>query len=179
MLLLCFRPMPRTPFRRIATSNNLYRSGRFPTALGNFAVHRLYTTMTPVDRPIRVLTGMDSLWKLLASYVLTLRFFPVGTGAVGAIYSWRLSKTCNITTVCRSNYEQVKKEGFDIDSKKFGREIFVPDQGKFKKWMSVTIDFLSDTVDYTLQWSTPFPTSRSTMWFAHWKPCQIYTMLPI
>ncbi|KAI8389504.1 2-dehydropantoate 2-reductase [Blakeslea trispora] len=50
----------------------------------------------------------------------------VGTGAVGAIYSWRLSKSCDVTTVCRSNYQTVKEHGFDIDSAKFGKEIFHP-----------------------------------------------------
>ncbi|KAI7904223.1 2-dehydropantoate 2-reductase [Cokeromyces recurvatus] len=55
------------------------------------------------------------------------KILTVGTGAVGAIYSWRLSKSCHLTTVCRSNYETVKKEGFEIDSAKFGKEIFRPD----------------------------------------------------
>lgn len=55
----------------------------------------------------------------------------VGTGAVGAIYSWRLSKSCNVTAVCRSNYEAVKEKGFDIESAKFGKEMFKPHGGKF------------------------------------------------
>ncbi|KAI8370341.1 2-dehydropantoate 2-reductase [Radiomyces spectabilis] len=55
------------------------------------------------------------------------RILTVGTGAVGAIYSWRLSQSCNITAVCRSNYEVVKSNGFNIDSKKFGQAIFRPD----------------------------------------------------
>ena len=54
----------------------------------------------------------------------------MGAGAVGAIYSWRLAKTCDVTTVCRSNYQAVKDNGFDIDSAKFGKEIFRPHQGK-------------------------------------------------
>ncbi|KAI8636047.1 2-dehydropantoate 2-reductase [Parasitella parasitica] len=54
------------------------------------------------------------------------RLLTVGTGAVGAIYSWRLSQTCNVTAVCRSNYETVKKDGFDIDSAKFGKDTFRP-----------------------------------------------------
>lgn len=56
------------------------------------------------------------------------RLLTVGVGAVGAIYSWRLSKSCNVTAVCRSNYEAVKKDGFDIDSAKFGKDVFRPDQ---------------------------------------------------
>ncbi|KAI8333289.1 2-dehydropantoate 2-reductase [Choanephora cucurbitarum] len=56
------------------------------------------------------------------------RVLNVGAGAVGAIYSWRLAKTCDVTTVCRSNYQAVKDNGFDIDSAKFGKEIFRPHQ---------------------------------------------------
>ncbi|KAF7731445.1 hypothetical protein EC973_000253 [Apophysomyces ossiformis] len=66
--------------------------------------YRFQSTMT--GRPVRVLT--------------------VGTGAVGAIYSWRLSKSCHVTTVCRSNYDAVREKGFAIDSKKFGQEVFIP-----------------------------------------------------
>jgi 2-dehydropantoate 2-reductase len=58
------------------------------------------------------------------------RILTVGTGAIGAIYSWRLSKTCDITAVCRSNYEAVKSNGFNIESAKFGNEIFKPTEGK-------------------------------------------------
>ncbi|CAO3685854.1 unnamed protein product [Rhizopus stolonifer] len=50
----------------------------------------------------------------------------VGTGAIGAIYSWRLAQSCEITTVCRSNYETVKEKGFKIESQKFGDGVFHP-----------------------------------------------------
>ena len=56
-------------------------------------------------------------------------FFKVGTGAVGSIYSWRLSQSCQVTTVCRSNYETVKKNGFIMESAKFGLDIFRPHNG--------------------------------------------------
>ncbi|KAI7849321.1 2-dehydropantoate 2-reductase [Circinella umbellata] len=55
-----------------------------------------------------------------------IRVLTVGTGAVGAIYSWRLAQTCEVTTVCRSNYDAVKLHGFDIESPKFGNGIFKP-----------------------------------------------------
>lgn len=64
----------------------------------------------------------------LYSMTSQTRLLTVGTGAVGAIYSWRLSKTCNVTAVCRSNYEIVKNDGFNIDSAKFGKDVFRPDQ---------------------------------------------------
>ncbi|KAI8098884.1 2-dehydropantoate 2-reductase [Halteromyces radiatus] len=50
----------------------------------------------------------------------------VGTGAIGAIYSWRLSKSAQVTTVCRSNYSVVNDNGFSINSVKFGQENFKP-----------------------------------------------------
>ncbi|KAG2200086.1 hypothetical protein INT47_007731 [Mucor saturninus] len=56
----------------------------------------------------------------------TPRVLTVGTGAVGAIYTWRLSKSCNVTTVCRSNYDIVNEKGFEMDSAKFGVENFKP-----------------------------------------------------
>ncbi|KAI9319085.1 2-dehydropantoate 2-reductase [Dichotomocladium elegans] len=56
------------------------------------------------------------------------RVLTVGTGAIGAIYSWRLSLSCHVTTVCRSNFEVVRHNGLKIESKKFGNEIFFPNQ---------------------------------------------------
>ncbi|KAI9493128.1 2-dehydropantoate 2-reductase [Zychaea mexicana] len=55
-----------------------------------------------------------------------VRVLTVGTGAVGAIYSWRLAQSCEVTTVCRSNYDAVRQHGFDIESAKFGKGIFKP-----------------------------------------------------
>ncbi|KAI9277061.1 ketopantoate reductase PanE/ApbA-domain-containing protein [Phascolomyces articulosus] len=55
-----------------------------------------------------------------------VRVLTVGTGAVGAIYSWRLAQTCHVTTVCRSNYDAVSQNGFEIESPKFGNGVFRP-----------------------------------------------------
>ncbi|ORX93067.1 2-dehydropantoate 2-reductase [Basidiobolus meristosporus CBS 931.73] len=60
--------------------------------------------------------------------MLSRRILTVGTGAVGAIYSWRLAKSCHVTTVCRSNFETVKKNGFSMETQKFGNEIFRPNE---------------------------------------------------
>ncbi|KAI9271327.1 2-dehydropantoate 2-reductase [Sporodiniella umbellata] len=54
------------------------------------------------------------------------RVLTVGTGAIGAIYSWRLSQSCEVTTVCRSNYQAVKEKGFEIESPVFGNGVFRP-----------------------------------------------------
>ncbi|KAI9359757.1 2-dehydropantoate 2-reductase [Pilaira anomala] len=74
------------------------------------------------------------------------RVLTVGTGAIGAIYSWRLSKSCNVTTVCRSNYDVVKENGFDMNSAKFGEEKFIPD----KVVSTVTECANSEPYDYIL-----------------------------
>lgn len=45
-----------------------------------------------------------------------------GCGAIGAVYLHLLLKAgCSVTTVCRSNYEAVKRDGFAIDSDKYGK----------------------------------------------------------
>jgi 2-dehydropantoate 2-reductase len=51
-----------------------------------------------------------------------------GTGAVGAVYLYLLSKTCSTTAVCRSNYTAAKTSGFTINSPLiFGRNLhFAP-----------------------------------------------------
>ncbi|CAO3632272.1 unnamed protein product [Cunninghamella echinulata] len=72
----------------------------------SFNSFRFYSNMTTQQQLPRVLT--------------------VGTGAIGGIYSWRLSLSSEITTVCKSNYNIVESEGFNIDSKKFGKGIFKP-----------------------------------------------------
>lgn len=55
----------------------------------------------------------------------------VGTGAVGCIYGWRMSQHAAVTTVCRSNYDVVRRDGFAIKSKKWGEGIFRPHSGEF------------------------------------------------
>jgi 2-dehydropantoate 2-reductase len=53
----------------------------------------------------------------------------VGTGAVGCIYGWRISQNAAVTTVCRSNYDVVRRDGFAIQSKKWGQGTFRPHSG--------------------------------------------------
>ncbi|KAJ1953655.1 hypothetical protein EC988_002869 [Linderina pennispora] len=57
-----------------------------------------------------------------------IKVLLVGTGALGSIYAWRLdvSGKAQVTTVCRSNYEAVKKDGFRINSLAFGDEVYRP-----------------------------------------------------
>ncbi|KAK4555828.1 hypothetical protein LTR86_007048 [Recurvomyces mirabilis] len=49
-----------------------------------------------------------------------------GSGAVGSIYIYLLDKAgCEVTAVCRSNYNIVKTEGFTIDSDLYGKGLRV------------------------------------------------------
>jgi 2-dehydropantoate 2-reductase len=53
----------------------------------------------------------------------------VGTGALGCTYAWRLAQNAEVMTVCRSNYDVVKRDGFSINSSKWGEGIFRPSRG--------------------------------------------------
>lgn len=46
-----------------------------------------------------------------------------GSGGIGTVYLWLLSKNSTTTAVCRSNYEVAKKDGFIINSSIFGQGI--------------------------------------------------------
>ena len=50
----------------------------------------------------------------------------VGTGGVGAVYGYILSRSCSVTVVCRSNYAAVKDNGILIRSKIFGHVKYQP-----------------------------------------------------
>ncbi|KAI1321219.1 hypothetical protein EDD11_007785 [Mortierella claussenii] len=59
------------------------------------------------------------------------RILTVGTGAVGAYYTWRMQQSgdCAVTAVCRSNYEAVKTKGIEIQTVAWGEgpHVFRPD----------------------------------------------------
>lgn len=49
-----------------------------------------------------------------------------GSGAIGTIYVYLLLKAgCDVTAVCRSNYEAAKADGFHIDSDMYGKGIHI------------------------------------------------------
>ena len=51
----------------------------------------------------------------------------VGAGAVGAVYVYNFMQAgANVTAVCRSNYEAVKKDGFAMRSIRFGNVHYTP-----------------------------------------------------
>ncbi|KAF9105542.1 hypothetical protein BGX29_012024 [Mortierella sp. GBA35] len=59
------------------------------------------------------------------------RILTVGTGAIGAYYTWRMQQAgnCTVTAVCRSNYETVKAKGIEIQTLAWGEgpHVFRPD----------------------------------------------------
>ncbi|GJJ79046.1 2-dehydropantoate 2-reductase [Entomortierella parvispora] len=74
------------------------------------------------------------------------RILTVGTGAIGAYYTWRMQQAgnCTVTTVCRSNYEAVKAKGIEIQTTAWGEgpHVFQPDR--------VVKTVPSETFDYIL-----------------------------
>ncbi|KAG1183448.1 hypothetical protein G6F36_008441 [Rhizopus arrhizus] len=121
---------------------------------GNCATDKDFT-----DEPIVISTstkirafgaGCATSWfaviKRFYSMSTSPRILTVGTGAVGAIYSWRLAKSCEITAVCRSNFQNVLEKGFDINSAKFGQETFHP----HKVVRTVSDSVTSAPFDYVL-----------------------------
>ncbi|CAO3568445.1 unnamed protein product [Mortierella alpina] len=73
------------------------------------------------------------------------RILTVGTGAVGAYYTWRLQQSghCSVTTVCRSNYDAVKNNGIEIQTVAWGEgpHVFKPDH-VVKTVPSETYDYI-------------------------------------
>ncbi|KAF9346639.1 hypothetical protein BGX26_001840 [Mortierella sp. AD094] len=73
------------------------------------------------------------------------RILTVGTGAIGAYYTWRMQQAgnCAVTTVCRSNYEVVKSKGIEFKTIAWGDgpHIFKPDH-VVKTVPSETYDYI-------------------------------------
>ena len=55
------------------------------------------------------------------------RILVFGAGAIGAVYVYQfLQAGCEVTAVCRSNYDAVKQDGFEMYSVRFGHVFFKP-----------------------------------------------------
>nr|POE79638.1 uncharacterized protein CFP56_07703 [Quercus suber] len=55
---------------------------------------------------------------------MTIKILIHGVGAIGSIYAYVLLKAgCDVTAVCRSNFEAVKQHGFVIDSEVYGKNL--------------------------------------------------------
>jgi len=91
------------------------------------------------------------------------RILIFGTGSVGAVYAWILSRTVtpqNVTCVCRSNYKVASTEGFTINSTIFGENL------NFKPVVARSVDEavrLSDgkPFDYIIVTAKAIPTTPS------------------
>ncbi|KAF9426226.1 hypothetical protein BGZ94_006810 [Podila epigama] len=72
-------------------------------------------------------------------------YMYLGTGAIGAYYTWRIQQSgnCTITAVCRSNYEAVKADGIKIQTIAWGEgpHVFRPDH-VVKTVPSETYDYI-------------------------------------
>lgn len=85
------------------------------------------------SRPARGLRNLDtprSFHTTTASYrsarenSMGPKILLHGSGAIGTIYVYLLLKAgYDITAVCRSNYEAAKRDGFLIDSERYGKGI--------------------------------------------------------
>lgn len=63
------------------------------------------------------MTDLDSP----SSPTAPLEILILGTGSIGAVYSYFFTKAgANVTAVCRSNYEAIRKDGITISSKTLG-----------------------------------------------------------
>ena len=54
-----------------------------------------------------------------------LQILVFGTGGLGTVYAWVLSKSGYVTTVCRSNFDEVSRNGFTIHSTLWGNDLKV------------------------------------------------------
>ncbi|KAF8975026.1 hypothetical protein BGZ46_009499 [Entomortierella lignicola] len=74
-----------------------------------------------------------------------IRILTVGTGAIGAYYTWRMQQAgnCTVTTVCRSNYDTVKDNGIKFETIAWGEgpHVFKPDH-VVKTVPSETYDYI-------------------------------------
>ena len=63
---------------------------------------------------------------LITGYIAIMpNILIFGTGGLGAVYTWVLSKSAEVTTVCRSNFEEASKNGFTVHSTLWGNNLKV------------------------------------------------------
>jgi 2-dehydropantoate 2-reductase len=81
------------------------------------------------------------------------RILLFGTGAIGAVYAFILSRAkSHVTAICRSNYSAVKSNGIQIESPVFGSQTFHPD--------IVSASVPQGRYDYVVVASKSFPRSN-------------------
>ncbi|KAK4627062.1 hypothetical protein CLAFUW4_04354 [Fulvia fulva] len=92
---------------------------------------------------------------------MTTKVLFFGSGAVGAVYAYLLMKAgCEVTAVCRSNYDAVKKDGFHIDSERLGKGIHI------KPLVVRTCDEADGPFDYVVVSCKAFPDANTSQTIA-------------
>ncbi|KAF2169385.1 hypothetical protein M409DRAFT_32888, partial [Zasmidium cellare ATCC 36951] len=88
-----------------------------------------------------------------------LNVLVFGSGAVGTVYIHVLVQAgCNITAVCRSNYNAAKTEGFHIDSALYGKGIHIhPSKFRVVKTPEEAAASPKEPFDYILVCSKVLP----------------------
>ncbi|KAK3723262.1 hypothetical protein LTR37_001985 [Vermiconidia calcicola] len=83
----------------------------------------------------------------------------LGAGSIGAVHIYQLQQAgCNITAVCRSNYDVVKEQGFHLTSVRFGNVVYKPHR------VVKDLEECSDvTFDYVLVCTKSFPESKPSL----------------
>ncbi|KAK5052153.1 hypothetical protein LTR84_002957 [Exophiala bonariae] len=83
-----------------------------------------------------------------------------GVGSIGAVYLYQLQQAgCNVTAVCRSNYQAVKDDGFTLKSVRFGDQRYKP--GLVVRSVA---DCPSDKIyDFVLVCAKSFPGSKPSL----------------
>jgi len=83
-----------------------------------------------------------------------------GVGSVGAVYLYQLQRAgCQVTAICRSNYNAVCQHGFTLNSLRFGVQTYKPDF-VFRR----TEDCPGDAVyDYVVVCAKALPRSRPSL----------------
>ena len=89
------------------------------------------------------------------------RILLFGTGGLGAVYTWVLSKSGDVTTVCRSNFEEASKNGFTIHSTLWGNDLKV--KPTVARTVSEAVDLShGKPFDFVIITAKAIPTNPST-----------------
>lgn len=93
------------------------------------------------------------------------RVLVFGTGSIGAVYTWILSRTIppsNISAICRSNYDEASKNGFTIQSSLWGKDLNVR-PAVFRSVPEAVESGSGQPFDYILICSKALSTTPSTV----------------
>lgn len=82
-----------------------------------------------------------------------------GAGSIGGVYLYQLLQAgCDVTAVCRSNYETVSTRGFRLSSARYGNVSFTP-----TAVVRTIAECANTTFDYILVCTKAFPGSKPSL----------------